>query len=88
MLRNEINKKKQLILNKMAKEELYKPKMENKIEMEWEEFIELMKQTTENLNKMTKTQAYMRWQFGEIEELNELIEAMNDATNSWIRSNC
>jgi hypothetical protein len=35
----------------------------NEIEMEFDEFMSLMKETTNNLKKMTEVQSQMRWQF-------------------------
>lgn len=59
----------------------------NKINMEFEDFIILMKEVTKNLKKMNEAQTYMSWQFGEPEEYTSFAEEMSKA-DGWISSHC
>lgn len=57
------------------------------MDMEFEQFKELMKQTTENLKKMNQAQSYMRWQFGSPEWYKEFVSALYEA-EGWTNSHC
>lgn len=57
-------------------------------DMEFDEFFELMKQTTANLKKLNEANEHMRWQFGEPEEYEEFVKEMDRATTGWISSHC
>ncbi len=54
-----------------------------------EDHFARMVAATELLNKLTSDARSMRFQFGEkVEQFNNLVDAINDAQNSWIASNC
>lgn len=57
------------------------------IDLEYEELLELIKQTTENLKVMNAFQKDARCQLGD-GTLSELEDSMNEALNGWISSNC
>jgi len=57
------------------------------IDLEYEELLELIRQTTENLKVMNAYQKEARCQLGE-DTLSELEDSMNEALNGWISSNC
>lgn len=57
------------------------------LDLEYEELLELIKQTTENLKVMNAFQKDARCQLGD-GILSELEDSMNEALNGWISSNC
>lgn len=57
------------------------------IDLEYEELLELIKQTTENLKVMNAFQKDACYQLG-YGTLSELEASMNEALNGWISSNC
>jgi len=63
-------------------------KIMSEIEMEFNKFMILMKEVTENLKKMNAAQSHMRWQFNEPKEYIDFVAAMDEATNGWISSHC
>lgn len=56
--------------------------------VEYDEFIELMKQTTENLKKMTEAANRMRWQGIDEKAFNAFVNQLDEAKDGWISSNC
>jgi hypothetical protein len=63
---------------------------DTKIDMEFDEFRALLKQTAENLKKMNEAQKYMRWQFGgsDLEEFAEFVTELEEARDGWVSSAC
>lgn len=55
---------------------------------DFEQFLQQMKQTTENLKQMNEAIGYMRWQFGDTKEYENFVKAMHDATDGWMSSHC
>lgn len=55
---------------------------------DFHEFLDLMKKTTENLNRMKLMQERMRWQFDYPAEYESFLAAMNDTTEGWVSSHC
>lgn len=56
--------------------------------LEYQEFLELMKQTTENLKKMTAAAEAMRWQGINEEAFNAFQTELYNAQSGWVSSNC
>lgn len=55
---------------------------------EYKEFIILMKQTTENLKKMTALAEAMRWQGINKAAFNAFETELENAHSGWVASNC
>lgn len=64
-----------------------KEKVMNRIDFEFDEFMKLMRETTEKLKKMNEAQAYMRWQFGDPPEYEAFVKEMDEA-KGWVSSHC
>lgn len=60
------------------------------IEMDFNQFKNMMKQTADNLKKMRETMDAMRWQFGgsDLDEFAELRLEIEASTDGWISSAC
>lgn len=56
--------------------------------MEYEEFLALMDQTTENLKRMSELQSKLRLQFGDASKYEMFTHEINEAINGWISSGC
>lgn len=59
----------------------------NPIDMEYDEFLALMKVTAANLKLLREHQALMRRQF-QAQEFDDLRGEVVDALDGWISSNC
>lgn len=64
--------------------------MSNEINYDFHQFVDLMKQTTENLKKMREAMDAMRWQFGgsDLDEFADLRLEIEASTDGWISSAC
>lgn len=84
-LRNEIKKNKTKVSNDLMEKMMDKS---HPIHDEFTQFMELMKQTTDNLKKMSSIQNDMRYQFGHPQIFEDFVEALNDTQHGWVSSNC
>jgi hypothetical protein len=57
------------------------------LDLDFEEFIKLMKITALNLKVLNSAQKEMRWQFGEPQEFLDFSAELDKAA-SWVSSNC
>ncbi len=60
----------------------------NDFDFDMQDQFDRMVKATELLRTIEQIQGHMRWQFGDPPELLELAEAMKDAQNGWLASNC
>ena len=66
----------------------FKKPLKSDMEMDFEEFTSLIKETTENLKKMRAAQQYMRWQFGHPFFYEEFSSEMKETIHGWMSSHC
>lgn len=64
----------------------FKPNLQS--DMDFGEFQNLIKQTTENLKRMRAAQEYMKWQFGTPFYYEEFLSEMNETIEGWVSSHC
>lgn len=57
-------------------------------DMEFEDFVDLMKQTATNIKRMNAVQNYARYQMGENDAFDDLRSSMREAMDGWVSSNC
>lgn len=62
----------------------------NELELDFHEVMDLMEQTTKNLQRIRETMQRNRWQFGGMDrpELANLAKECEDALNGWMSSVC
>lgn len=55
---------------------------------DFHKFEALVKETTEKLRVLRKSQEHMRWQFGDPEWYQDFVNELNDTKEGWVSSNC
>jgi len=64
--------------------------MSDNIDYDFYQFIDLMKQTTDNLKKMNEMQRAMRWQYGgtDNETFAGFKQELEETQEGWVSSAC
>lgn len=60
------------------------------IDYDFHQFVDLLKQTADNLKKMNEMQRAMRWQYGgtDLPEFADFKQELEEAQDGWISSAC